>query len=230
MRRSPRVLLAWTAAAIVVIVTVRVVAGDLGALHRRAHALGPDVPVVFAAHDLSLGTTIRPGDVRVVRRPANIVGADTVRDPATVLGRVVAVALLRDDVLTARHLVSGTSGAIPDGRRAVHVVVKDGFRPPVGAVVDVLAAFDPAIATMAGAPGRAAVVARGAQVLALSSAPPGEDAGALGGSSAADTTGAGVTVLVTEDEARAVAYAAAIGEVMLALAPVQNACCGGRAS
>ena len=44
---------------------------------------------------------------------------------------------------------------------------------------------------------------------------------------AGNVTGAGVTVLVTEDEARGVAYAAAIGEVMLALAPAQTACCGG---
>jgi Flp pilus assembly protein CpaB len=230
MRRSPRVLLAWTAAAIVVIVTIRVVAGDLGALHRRAHAFGPDVPVVLAARDLSLGTTVRPGDVRVVRRPANITGAGAVPDPAAVVGRVVAVAILRDEVVTARHLVSGASGAIPDGRRAVHVVVKDGFQPPVGAVVDVLAAYDPAIAAAAGAPGRATVVARGARVLALAGGSPRDDGGTFAGGSSADTAGAGVTVLVTEDEARAVAYAGAIGEVMLALAPAQTACCGGPAS
>jgi len=222
MRRSPRVLLAWAAAAIVVLVTMRVVAGDLGALHRRAHALGPDVAVVLAARDLALGATVRPDDVRVVRRPANTVAADATHDPTAVVGRIVAVALLRDDVIGARHLVSSASAAVPDGRRAVHVVVKDGFEPPVGAVVDVLAAYDPAVATGAGTPGRASVVARGARVLALGTA--GESTTVGGGSS--DVTGAGVTVLVTEDEARAVAYAAAIGDVMLALAPAATACCG----
>lgn len=224
MRRSPRVLLAWAAAAIVVLATVRVVAGDLGALHRRAHALGPDVPVVLAAHDLPLGVTVRTADVRVVRRPANTVRSDAMRDPASVVGRIVAVALLRDDVVGARHLVTDASDAVPDGRRAVHVVVKDGFQPPVGAVVDVLAAYDPAIAAGTGSAGRASVVARGALVLAL--AVPGGDV-STGGTESSDTTGAGVTVLVTEDEARAVAYADAIGEVMLALAPARTACCGG---
>jgi Flp pilus assembly protein CpaB len=224
MRRSPRVLLAWAAAAIVVLATMRVVAGDLGALHRRAHALGPDVPVVLAARDLPLGATVRPADVRVVHRPANTVGTDAAHDPAAVVGRIVAVSLLRDDVVGARHLVSGASSAVPDGRRAVHVVVNDGFQPPVGAVVDVLAAYDPASATGAGTPGRAAIVARGARVLALAGASPGNETPTAAG---ADTTGAGVTVLVTEEEARAVAYAAAIGEVMLALAPAQTACCGG---
>jgi hypothetical protein len=67
-------------------------------------------------------------------------------------------------------------------------------------------------------------------VLALAGASPRDEGGTLGAGSAADATGVGVTVLVTEDEARAVAYAAAIGEVMLALAPAQTACCGGPAS
>jgi Flp pilus assembly protein CpaB len=196
MRRSPRVLLAWAAAAIVALVTMHVVAGDLGALHRRAHALGPDVPVVLAARDLSLGATVGPEDVRVVRRPASTVGADAARDPAAVVGRIVAVSLLRDDVVGARHLVSGASDAVPDGRRAVHVVVKDGFQPPVGVVVDVLAAYDPAIAAGAGTAGRATIVARGARVLALAGASPSDDTASAGGG---DTTGAGVTVLVTEE-------------------------------
>jgi Flp pilus assembly protein CpaB len=230
MRRSPRVLLAWAAAAIVVLVTIRVVAGDLEALHRRAHALGRDVPVVLAAHDLALGATVHPDDVRVVRRPATTVAADAVRDPAAVGGRIVAVALLRDDVVGARHLVSGASDVVPGGRRAVHVTVKDGFRPPVGAVVDVLAAYDPAIAAGGGSAGRATVVARGARVLALAAPTPGTGDALTDGSNADGMSGSGVTVLVTEDEARTVAYAAAIGNVMLALAPVQTACCGGPAS
>jgi Flp pilus assembly protein CpaB len=227
MRRSPRVLLAWAAAAIVVLVTIRVVAGDLDALHRRAHALGDDVSVALAAHDLQLGATVHADDIRVVRRPATTVAADAVRDPAAAVGRIVAVALLRDDVISARHLVSTAGDVVPSGRRAVHVNVKDGFQPPVGAVVDVLAAYDPAIAAGAGTAAQATVVARGARVLALTGPAPGTDGSGVGGGNADSTIGSGVTVLVTEDEARAVAYAAAIGDVMLALAPVQSACCGG---
>jgi Flp pilus assembly protein CpaB len=225
MRRSPRVLLAWVAAAIVMLVTMRVVAGDLGALHRRAHALGPDIPVVLAARDLPLGATVGVADVRVVRRPARTVAAGAMRDLKGVVGRIVAVALLRDDVVGARRLVARASDAVPDGDRAVHVVVKDGFEPPVGAVVDVLASYDPTLATGAGSRGEATVVARGARVLGLAGKeadPDGADAAGSG-----DTTGAGMTVLVTEGEARAVAYAASIGAITLALAPVRSACCGG---
>ena len=214
MRRSPRVLLAWAAALIVMLVTVRVVAADLGSLHRRAHSLGADVPVVLAVRDLPLGTTLAAGDLRTVQRPSTTVSRDALRNPAAAVGHVVAVALLRDDVVGARHLVTATDGVVPEGRRAVHVVVKDGFQPPVGSVVDVLATYDPSIAAGTGAAGQATIVARGAAVLALAGAPAG-----------ADTTGSGVTLLVTEAEARSVAYAASIGEIALALAPARAACC-----
>jgi len=159
MRRSPRVLLAWAAAVVVVLATMRVVTGDLGALHRRAHSLGADVPVVLAARDLPLGTTVGSGDVRRVRRPSTTVSPDALHDPGQAVGHVVAVALLRDDVVGARHLVArdragtegpGIDGIVPVGRRAVHVLVKDGFQPPVGSVVDVLATYDPSIATGSG--------------------------------------------------------------------------------
>ena len=227
MRRSPRVLLAWAAAVLVMLATVRVVSGDLGALHRRARSLGVDVPVVLAARDLPLGTTLRTGDVHTVRRPSSTVSSEALRDPVAVVGRIVAVALLRDDVVGARHLVAGDgrggagpgiNGIVPAGRRVVHVLVKDGFQPPIGSVVDVLATYDPSLETSAGTPGQATIVADGAQVLALARAAGSGDSGA-----ATDGDGSGVDLLVTEAEARAVAYAASIGEVSLALAPVSVA-------
>ncbi len=173
MRRSPRVLLAWAAAVVVMLVTVRIVTGDLGSLHRRARSLGADVAVVLAARDLPLGATIGAADLHTVRRPSTTVAADALRDPTAAVGRIVAVALLRDDVVGARHLVTGVSGIVPAGLRAVHVVVKDGFQPPIGSVVDVLATFDPEVAAGARSPGQATVVARGARVLVLTGAPRG---------------------------------------------------------
>jgi Flp pilus assembly protein CpaB len=212
VRRSPRVLLAWAAAVVVMLLTVQVVASDLGSLHRRAHNLGADVVVVLAARDLPLGVTLAIADLRVVRRPSRTVSPDALRDPGRAVGRIVAVALLRDDVVGARHLVTRTSGIVPDGKRAVHVVVKDGFQPPRGSVVDVLATYDPEVAIGAGARGLATVVARGAQVLTAST-------------DANEGAGSGVTLVVTEAEARAVAYAASVGEVALAIGPAQGACC-----
>jgi Flp pilus assembly protein CpaB len=233
MRRSPRVLLAWAAAVVVMLVTARVVAGDLGALQRRAHSLGADVTVVLAARDLVLGRTLTAGDVYTVKRPSTTISSDALHDPAVAVGRVVAVALLHDDVVGARHLAPGADGrggaginaVVPAGRRAVHVLIKDGFQPPPGAVVDVLATYDPASTDVAGPAGQASVVARGAQVLALAGTTPAATGGDTSGSD--ETAGAGVTLLVTEAEARAVAFAASIGVVALALAPAAQACCDG---
>ena len=59
MRRSPRVALAWIAAAIIALATAKVTAADVLALHRRARSLGPDVRVVLAARDVPLGARIR---------------------------------------------------------------------------------------------------------------------------------------------------------------------------
>jgi Flp pilus assembly protein CpaB len=216
MRRSPRAIVAWILAALVAIATARVVFGDLDALHKRARTLGRDVPVVLATRDIALGTTLARGDLRVVLRPASTVAPDALRDSDGVLGRTVVVPLLRDDDVRESALApaerTGVDGLIPTGRRAVHVVVADGFRPPIGAVVDVLTALDPVAAPGAATAGLAA---RGAVVLAVD----GDDAqsGAQGGS--------GVTLLVTEGEARTVAYAAANGRLSLALAPPESACC-----
>ena len=132
------------------------------------------------------------------------------------------VPVLRDAVVFTHHLApadrSGLDAVIPVGDRAVHVVPKDGFRPPLGSIVDVLAAFDPTVVTVEGAGNSAVVVAGGARVLGV------DDGNGSGSSDSADT---GVTLLVTETEARVVAFAAASADLTLAIAPPESACCGG---
>lgn len=222
MHRSPRVVLAWAVAIVLALLTARVVGGDLQALHRRAHNLGPDISVVLAQRDLPLGATLNAADVRVVTRPASTVPSDALRAPDAASGHVLVVAMLRDDVLRTADLApnarTGLDGVVPVGRRAVHVVLKDGFRPPVGAVVDVLAAADPSVAAgaapAASTADAAATVARGALVLAV------DDAG-----TSSSGSGSAVTVLVTEAEAPAVAFAASNSQLSLVLAPPEAACC-----
>jgi pilus assembly protein CpaB len=197
--------------------TALVVGHDLAALHNRAKSLGSDVRVLLAARDLPLGTTIAENDLRIVTRPSAMVAADAQHDASAIVGAVVAIPVLRDDVVRARHLArgggSGVDRVVPAGRRAIHVVSKDGYQPPTGSVVEVLATFDPAERESTDA--HAESVAQGALVVALDA-----DAVESGG-----TLAAGVTLLVTETEARAVAYAQAIGQVTLALAPPETACC-----
>jgi pilus assembly protein CpaB len=218
MRRSPRVLLAWAAAAVLALGTARVVSGDLAELHRRARDLGKPVTVVIAAHDIPLGTTIAADDLRAVRHPASLVPDDAVHSLDTATGRIAAVPLLRDATVTERALAprtrTGLDAIVPPGHRAIRVVSADGYRPPAGAIVDVLAAFDPTVVLVEGAIAEAVTVARAALVIARDE-----------GATSDGTEQSGVTLLVTEDEARAVAFAATNAELSLALAPPETACC-----
>jgi Flp pilus assembly protein CpaB len=81
----------------------------------------------------------------------------------------------------------------------------------------VLGAFDTGDLESGGSR-RAALVAQGARVLAT------DDAASDDAESAGDAE-PGVTLLVTEAEAGAVAYAASYGSITIALAPPEAACC-----
>jgi Flp pilus assembly protein CpaB len=218
VRRSPRVMLAWLAAIAVALTTARVVGGDLATLHRRAASLGALHAVVVATHDLELGQIVSARDVRTESRYASEIPRDAITDARLVRGETVAVPVLRGSIVFARHLTaanrSGLDGVVPVGDRAVHVSPKDGFRPSPGAVVDVLAAYDPTAVTVIGGGDAAVVVASGARVLSLD--PMSSDAGST-------PVGAGVTLLVTDAEARAIAFAAANADLTLAIAPPESA-------
>jgi Flp pilus assembly protein CpaB len=220
VRCSPRVLLAWSAAAVVALTTARVVGGDLATLHSRAASLGPRHSVVVAVHDLELGQSVAAGDVRTETRYANDIPRDALTDPSRAVGRVVVIPVVRNAMVFAQHLApanrSSLDAVVPVGDRAIHVIPKDGFRPPLGSIVDVLAAFDPTVVTVKGAGNAAVIVAGGARVIAV------DGVASDGGS---DTANAGVTLLVTELEARVVAFAAAAADLTLAVAPPESACC-----
>ena len=220
MRRSPRVMLAWFAALVVALTTARVVGADLAALHRRAASLGPQQTVIVAARDLALGQTITSGDIRRETRYQRDVPRTAMTSGADAVGRVVIVPLLRDAILFTHHVApadrTGLDAVIPLGDRAVHVAPSDGFRPARGSIVDVLAAFDPTVVVVDGPADAAVVVASAARVLAVDDQ-----------STAGEGTGttAGVTLLVTDTEARAIAFAAATGDLTLAVTPPESACC-----
>jgi len=74
-----------------------------------------------------------------------------------------------------------------------------------------LAAFDPTAVVIDGARGSAVIVASGARVIAVDDA------------DATNDTNAGVTLLVTEPEARVLAFAAANGDLTLAIDPPESA-------
>ncbi|MDQ1521488.1 MAG: Flp pilus assembly protein RcpC/CpaB [Actinomycetota bacterium] len=218
MRRSPRALVAWSAAVVVALVTARIVATDLATLHRRAATLGPMRAVVVAATDLPLGATVRRADVDVIQMYASTISRGALHDRGEAVGKVVAVPVLRGATLVRGHLAgarrSGLDGLVAEGHRAIRVVTDDGLRPRPGDVVDVLVSFDPTVVVQSGGGKGAVTVANAARVLAFD-----------GGGEIGATKGPGVTLLVTEQEAHAVAFAVANGALMLALAPPEAACC-----
>jgi pilus assembly protein CpaB len=215
MRRSPRVAFAWLATLVVALTTARVVGGDLATLHRRAATLGPERQVVVAARDLDIGETITARDVTTEARYQKDIPREALTDEDAAIGRVVRVPVVQHALLFTAHLApsdrSGIDGVVGDGQRAVHVTPADGFRPPRGSIVDVLAAFDPTAVVVDGARASAVIVASGARVLATDER------------DTVDETNAGVTLLVTESEARVLAFAAANGDLTLAIAPPESA-------
>ena len=224
-RRSPRAVVLWLGAVVVAITTAALVATDLAALHRRAHSLGSPQAVAVAARDLPLGSSIRRGDItiRSVHRsqlPRGVLSPDAAER------RVVAVPVVRGAFVVEGNVAprrrTGLDGAIPPGMRAVRVVARDALHPPVGTSVDVLVTFESNDGAAAGgAP--TVVAARGVLVLGTDDEPAAVEHPTGGGDTGGREGALGVTLLVTEDDAPRLAFAAAAGVVTLALVPPEDA-------
>jgi Flp pilus assembly protein CpaB len=218
--RSPRAALLGVAAVVVAVATAAYVADVLASLRHQDAEFGRVGTVVVAARDLALGHRVRPADLatrRVRGRPGEPHALTRV---PTGLGRVVAVPVLRGAVVTTRHLAparrdgrrGGRRGVVPAGRRAMRVAIDGGVRPQPGDPVDLYATFDPQAIGAAVEP--TLTVARGVPVVAV------DRAGTTTGGGEATV---GVTVLVTPEEARRLAFATAAGTLALAIAPPEDA-------
>lgn len=223
-RRSPRAVVLWIGAIVVAIATATLVASDLAALHRRAHSLGALQPVAVAAHDLPLGTTIRHGDVTTRSLHRSQLPARSL-SPHAAERRVVAVPVVRGAFVVEGNVAprgrTGLDGAIPPGMRALRIVGRDALRPPVGSSVDVLVTFESSDGAGSGAP--TVVAARGALVLGTDDEPAAVEDRTVGRDTGGSDSGVGVTLLVAEDDAPRLAFAAAAGVVTLALVPPEDA-------
>jgi pilus assembly protein CpaB len=222
LHRTTRARVTQLAALLFALLTARLVAGDLSALHRGARVYRGTRPVVVARTDLELGARIRGGDLRVVALPAAAVAPGALTKRADAIGRTVAVPVLAGSAVADRALAprrrDGLSGIVAPGRRAVRVTTTDGLRPDPGSVVDILATLDSRAVGAAVEP--TVVVARAARVLAVDAAAPRDAA-------TGPDARVGVVVLVTEVEASHIADATARGALMLALDPPEAACTDG---
>ncbi|MGZ8752999.1 MAG: Flp pilus assembly protein CpaB [Acidimicrobiia bacterium] len=213
LRRSPRAAMLWCAALVVAVVTALWVGGTLASLHRQDTRYGRVVAFAVARRDLPVGRVVADTDLSMAhaRGGARPSGA---LDASTALGRVLVVAVLRGQAVTARHLAAkgrdGHDGVVAPGHRAMRVTVADTPRLRVGDHVDVYVTFDPGQVAADTDPTR--TVADAVPVLALDRRD--DRAGAE------STTG--VTLMVDVDEALRLAYSGANGVLALALVPPEE--------
>lgn len=215
LRRSPRAVLLWAAAAILAVATAAYVADILVSLRHQDQAFGRVHTVVVATRDLPLGRRLHARDL-TDRRVRGEADPGAITAPTAAVGRVVAVPLLSGAVVTDRHLAAhrrnGRDGTVPARRRAMRVVIEGGIRPRPGDPVDLYATFDPQ--TVGADVEPTLTIAHGVPVTAVDS----DD-----GSVSTDQRAIGVTVLITPDEAKRLAFATAVGTLALAIAPPEEA-------
>ena len=211
-RRSPRAAMLWLAALVVAALTAYTVIASVSSLRHQDQAFGAIHSVLVARHDLPVGTPITPTDLGTRKIRGQSPQPDTITRARDAVGLIVRAPMLAGDLVTARHLAARTRGemsnVVPNGSRAVRLVVEHAVRPTVGDVVDVLATFDPATLADGGDP--TVVIAPGVTVVAV-------DATASSGDSV------GVTVLVTPAQASRLAFSASTGTITIALAPPEAA-------
>jgi pilus assembly protein CpaB len=108
----------------------------------------PTRRVVVANTDLSLGSELRPDDLKAVEWPESAIPEGSFDDPAAILGRGLITSVVRNEPILPAKLASKEAGSglppiIPAGKRAVSVRVNEvigvaGYVLP-GTHVDVVA-------------------------------------------------------------------------------------------
>ena len=84
------------------------------------------VPVIVAAHTITVGERLTPGSVRLATYPADLAPAGAVGSLDEVVGQAAAAPLGVGEPLTRdRFVASGLGGALPSGLVAVHVPLSD---------------------------------------------------------------------------------------------------------
>lgn len=149
LSRSP--LPYWVTVAAVAVVTALAVSQLVGRAQAEAARYGSPREVVIVTRDVGAGEEVGPGDVVARRLPAALVPAGAVRDPADSHGRTVVVPLFAGEPVLHQHLAPwgrhGIAALLPAGSRGITVGAGAAAgRLSRGDVVDVLATFDPAAA------------------------------------------------------------------------------------
>jgi len=104
-------------------------------LQSKSDSAQPRVDVLVAANDLRVGSTIKDGDIKIVRFPADDLPANCYHLKSSVVGRSVILPIAKGEFFLPNKLAGenagyGLSALIPPGMQAVSVLgVTDSVVP-----------------------------------------------------------------------------------------------------
>ena len=202
------------------VVTALAVYSYLSSLRAQIPITGRMVPMVVASTDIDSGVVITAGMVEMADHPELYLPDEALGNADLAIGRVATIPILKGEPVTARKIGrnAGSSSVVPDGMRAYSLSPQTleglALAPKSGDRVDVLVTFAPDA-------GRAETVTviKAAKVTSVGGS---RDRGSkvasqLGVSGSASKSG--VTLLLTPEQAEALAQAEALGKIALVLAP-----------
>lgn len=214
-RRASR----WSVLAMIAAVTTALaVYSYLASLRAQIPISGRMVPMVVASTDIDSGVVITAAMVELVDHPEPYLPEEALGDPDLAVGRVAAVPILEGEPVTARRVGrdAGSSSVVPDGMRAFSLSPQtlDGLAlaPKAGDRVDVIATF-----ARDGGSAETVTVIRAAKVASVGT---GDKSEGVASQLGVGTSGrAGITLLLTPEQAEALAQSEALGKIALVLAP-----------
>lgn len=200
------------------VVTALAVYSYLSYLRAQIPLSGRMVPMVVAAADIDSGVVVTAAMLEIESFPERYLPEAALSSSEAAVGRVAAVPILEGEPVTSRRLGrdGGSSSVVPDGMRAYSLSpdTLDGLAlaPKAGDRVDVLATF-----AREGGNAQTVTVIKAAKVASVgggskSSSGVASQLGVGGGKS-------GITLLLTPEQAEALAQSEALGKVALVLAP-----------
>lgn len=214
-RRTSRwSLLAMLAA----VVTALAVYSYLSYLRAQIPLSGRMVPMVVAGIDIDSGVVVTAAMLEIESFPERYLPDDALSSSKAAVGRVAAVPILEGEPVTSRRLGSdgGSSSVVPDGMRAYSLspATLDGLAlaPKAGDRVDVLATF-----AREGGNAETVTVIKAAKVASVGGSK-GSGSGVASQLGVGNGKG-GITLLLTPEQAEALAQSEALGKIALVLAP-----------
>lgn len=199
------------------VITALAVYSYLSYLRDQIPLSGRMVPMVVAATDIDSGVVVTAAMLEIESHPERYLPDQALADTDAAVGRVATVPILEGEPVTSRRLGSdgGSSSVVPDGMRAYSLSPQTleglALTPKAGDRVDVLATF-----AQSGGNAETTTVIKAAKVASVG--------GSKGGSGVASQFGVGgskggITLLLTPEQAEALAQSEALGKIALVLAP-----------